>query len=363
VGDDRPIRYVECDDAGRETVVYRASAIGGGCLTAFAAIAKGVVLEPPPAWIQERFDEGHRFEGVVLQWDGKKDASGNQFVTREIATFESDSWKLVEDGQYAVELVVSEDLYGRRVIIRGHMDGIALVSALGPTRSHSNIKAVHEAKAFGPSYRDKWLSKGLAAFPQYQWQLSIYMHATKLPALVTVGIKSDEATEFGVRDRSKVKIEDVTCEWVDKPPIPLSRIKARVAEIEALIDSGELPDCTGKGPGAMWPCPVRYLHIEQRDETTIAPKYVGTLVQEFDAVREEIKRLEARKRELSDEIAEYVQGMAAPEIEAAGFKVKWVEKTVAEHVRKESVQKYLDVRRVSKSPDDPFEGLAREEGG
>src|SRR5687768_1765416 len=47
-------------------VVYRASSLGHGCIRSLVASRMGVDEEPPPEWLQERFDEGTVSENVIL---------------------------------------------------------------------------------------------------------------------------------------------------------------------------------------------------------------------------------------------------------------------------------------------------------
>lgn len=227
MGDERPIAYIE-----GETVIYRASSVGHVCIAQLVAARLGYVPVPPPAFLQERFDEGTDAEPVVL------------------ARMADEGWEISgEQAEYHLEIAAG-------VKVRMHLDAIGVDPMLGG-------KCVVEVKAFGPDYWDQFTKHGLKSFEGYAWQTSIQMHATGLPLAFVVVRKPDRAKGEAM-DRSLLSTAEIVVERAEEPLIPLGHIKAKVMKAEMYARKSELPPCAGD----KFPCSFPYLHegTTERDE-------------------------------------------------------------------------------------------------
>lgn len=213
MGDDRPSVYQEGD-----RWVYRASALGN-CIRGLVAVRKGITPAPHPDWLLKAFRQGSRNEPVILRmlYD-----QGHFFPT----TYGS---------QTMAELPV-----GTKALIRGHVDDVAYDKV--------GYEWTVEAKALAESNYEKYKREGLEGFPYYAMQVSIYMAARDAPVLFVIGVKN--------RAGEVVRL-DVT-PFTD-PPIPASKIKAKVAKIESLVARDEWPDCDWE----QYPCQFYFLHDDK----------------------------------------------------------------------------------------------------
>lgn len=245
--DHRPLRYLEPDpdDGTVEQVVYRASSLGS-CDRAVLLTALGYAVQPdPPGWRQV-LDEGTIAESAIrTMWEEER---GHDVV----------------DDQLTVELEIGE-INGRRVIVRGHIDGRWYDSdteVLGGG-------GLWESKKFRASTYPDFLRDGIEVHKNYPWQLSVYMHALGLDyAEVTGGLLAgyrdvntgelhDSAFEFegwspnATPDRipeiSRIKIKPV-----HGAPIPLKDIVKRIIMLERLIARN--PDPASVECIRSWPC-------------------------------------------------------------------------------------------------------------
>lgn len=239
--DNRPSVYQE--DSG--LVVYRASALGQ-CSASLLEYRMGENEPMPhPQWLLDRFESGKRNESVILNllYDPKW----------------GHPWKSMGGGQLEVELPVGEG-----VIVRGHLDDMAIRIGALSDRINTPVGEVRvvEAKKFGPSYWDTWQTKGLAGFPLYEFQLSIYMHATGKKALFVVG--QSEADEKDPENRAADVVKRIVVKEVDEPPVSLGQIKLKVARIEAQYQQGKrFDECDIR----QYPCPWYHLLHEAEPES------------------------------------------------------------------------------------------------
>jgi hypothetical protein len=209
VSDNRAIVYVE--DA--VLPVYRASSIGLPlrCLT--AARAGNTPLEPPE-YLTRAADAGTAIESVV-----------KARLTEQGYT--------INDEQDTVEVSVFDD--GEEIaVIRGHLDASSIASP------HDDIERMLEVKSMSTNVFDKWIRHRFDGFPTYAAQLSVYMHATGLPALYAVICRDTDEMEL---------IE------YDTPPIAWDVLAQKVRAVEAFNALGIMPPCTG----ATYPCSYNYL--------------------------------------------------------------------------------------------------------
>lgn len=240
MGDDRPPVYAEGD-----LVVYRASALGQ-CSAALLEYRRAENEPMPhPQWLLDRFEAGNRNEPVILEklYDP---AMGRP-------------WRSMGGAQLEVELPV-----GQGIVVRGHLDDIAMrVGALNDTvTTQVGEHRIIEAKKFGPAYWEKWQTQGLKGFPEYEFQLSIYMHSTGMKALFVIGL-SEPDPEYP-DDRAKDIVRNIVVHEVDEPPVSMGKIKLKVARIEAQYATGDrFDECDVR----MYPCPWYHLLHEAQPET------------------------------------------------------------------------------------------------
>lgn len=336
-GDDRPARYVE-EVEGGSRVIYRASSLGH-CPTMLGLLRDGVTPMPAPGFMQEKFAEGHLLEPVVVGMidmnvdtsDGVavKDRDGNQYAIR---------W----DHSYDQDEVEYEVLDG--ILVRGHTDGAGYVSAIGPTVGLVGEGAVIEIKCFGEAYWKKFQREGLAGFPDYQWQLSVYMLDSGRPALFVVGRKSTDGA----------RIEELLVEWIEAPPVSRTKIMKKLYDIE----NNPTPDgcAVRKFPCGMFHVPGTACSGDKSDDgegeskaqlpALEAPTLVGLRANvkfREDQAKAAYEGI-ARERKLLDE--QLHQQLIARGVTAATegeTKVEWVTEHRKEYVVKATTREYLKV--------------------
>jgi hypothetical protein len=83
---------------------------------------------------------------------------------------------------------------------------------------------------------------------RYRYQISVYMHATKLP-LVVVRVKRDK--NGGISDEAREEFR--------VPPVDMSEIRARVFQVEMMARRDLSEDVCEK---IEFPCPFWYTHVK-----------------------------------------------------------------------------------------------------
>lgn len=313
------------------TIVYSASSIGY-CSKALYYDRLGVTHEPPPANIQKAWTEGHDNEARIL----------SIMADQRIWSAANKAW-LVDDGwsfgefdesrnqDYSDQVRVEKR--AGNVIVRAHLDGIGLIEQYPPgyisdEKIYNAIetakgRVVLEAKAFGDSYWTQWRGKGIAAFPTYEWQVSIQMHASGLPCLFLVGQKGADGIVHSVDSR-----------LILDPPISWGKIAAKIARIEAAVAKNEPPDCEEP---LMFPCPFYPLHETKVDlfgqgDPNVAPeiklegeaaKSVDVYVERYTKHEDLAKQHKAEADQAKKILLEYLEqnGDSAQPIVANKFKV------------------------------------------
>lgn len=253
MSDDRPSVYVEGD-----RTVFRASALGG-CLRALVAARLGYTPLPFDEASELRMGEGNLHEPAILSW------------------LEADQGWMVGRRQEELEVLV-----GQRLVIRCHPDGVAV------RRDDSRVA---EAKAMGADPFKRWVTEGFSAFDRYAWQMSVEMLSADLPGL------------FVVKNRNTGE-HHVTL--VDEMPVPAAKIKARVAQVEAIAQRGDFPDCD---TAYLWNCPYRYLH-DQKELTVpgaVDDAEVDALAGAYDRARTLATQADTMKKLARDRIADVVR--------------------------------------------------------
>lgn len=283
LGDNRPPRYIEVDDDGNETVVYRASSIGSPCLREFVAWARGEQPEPLPDSIKVVFGEGTLMEPVIREM--YEELTGNAVINNDGVS----------------ELFVGKK-DGRRIVVRGSTDGETYIDG----------GALVEIKKVRESQWEDFLRKGVEFHHNYPWQVSCYMLGRELDRCDFVGGRL-----VGNGDGSS-SIDTIHVHHLSNPPIPYMAIRDRVLKIEQVINEGfgamEV-ECTVK-----YPCPFYKLHDvdeEEPDVIELGPEFAA-LLREFNQASESAKELSASKRK-ADDLKKQVSAKLVDALKAAGI--------------------------------------------
>lgn len=256
MSDHRPNVYLD-DETGMW--VYRASSLGN-CVKGLVAARLQYEAFPFPDWLLEKFEQGNVAEPVLIErfinhrhgdtdWVMLDPDEESAYENRDHTFYPHVKYGGAHDNQFTCQVPV-----GTTAVIRGHMDGIA--------ESSNGERVVIECKALAHSYWDKYQKGGIEAFPYYATQLSLYMHATGLPGMFIVGLKDENGL---ITDTTELIVDRF-----EKPILPLGKLKARVAQIEKIAASGELPACDQNS----YPCQYVYLHDDDEDddgEVTVDP--------------------------------------------------------------------------------------------
>lgn len=284
MGDDRASVYRI--EPGHDMWVYRASAVGG-CERALIAARSELDRVPPPASLQVKFDEGHAAEHAIMTRFAK-DHPGFAIDIPES-----------DDDQIEVELertIRWGDHYQEtQVIIRGHLDGLAVDPATG-------FAVVVDAKAFGPSFWKQLQSKGIKAFPYYLSQMAVYMAATGAQsAVLPVALKSEDGT---VGPDNEVEYHWLTLEDVD-----IESVFDKIRRVERAVGLGETqaewPDCP---PSSLWGCgypqvhdPVEYAGMEDPADQAVFIK-AALLLDNAKLFEQQAKTAKAEAKELTQQL-------------------------------------------------------------
>lgn len=198
------------------TWFYRASVLGG-CINELVLFRKGEVGTEPSTYIEQILEAGKEYEDEV-----------------RIQVAQQNDMTVLSDSE-PVELEVAE---GHVVV--GNTDGRMSWSA---TKGVSPERGV-EIKTLGEDSYATFVRTGLEKFPEYQWQLSAYMHGVGLPWLYAAALRTREKVDdewvFSV-DLSQIH----TLPIIKEPPISLSRIRRKVRRINTLaeMEMTDLPPC------------------------------------------------------------------------------------------------------------------------
>ncbi len=209
---DRPPIY-EIDG----TVYYRASALGG-CVNELVMFRRGEQSEVKTTYIEQVMETGKEYEAEVK----------------------------VQVAQQADYLIVSESDPVQLEVDPGHIIVGNTDGRMSWTLGISETGEVGtEIKTLGEDAFKKFVRSGLETFPEYQWQLSIYMHAVDLPWLYAAAPRLREKDDDG-EWRFWVEVDKtIRLDIITEPPIPLSRIRRKIRRINTLaqMDFTDLPPC------------------------------------------------------------------------------------------------------------------------
>lgn len=211
-----------------EPRIYRASSLGYS-LEQLVAPHLGFEPIPPPEWLQEKFDEGTALEPIVLL---ELRQLGWQIQDHQL---EPNS-----EGDFQIEVIL--EVIPDVATVRGHVDALGTFGA-GSASRVIEVKSMAE-KSFAEASRSAWDTPGL--IQRYKWQLSAYMLATGLPAVMVVCSKGEGG------------VNNLLYMYADEPFYLISDIAQKISEAEKYIADGVIPEgCTD------YPCPYFYLHGEK----------------------------------------------------------------------------------------------------
>lgn len=327
---DRPNRmmlpFERNDDGGLAEdvagiVSYRASAVGG-CSRALVCAGLDYTPEPPPDWLQERFDEGHTLEPLVLDIL----RTGRSLKLLRHPDSDMVSVRVDDDSEQTSHRldVGTVDIDGEpwKVTVMAHSDAMGLVRLSWDTPESEAWTAVDiEVKCFRDDLWAKFVTGGVAAMPDYAWQASARMHAHGLPILFVVARKKG-SLRAGDGD---LEIVDMACELVTTPLVPLKDFKKRLLKIESRIGDQELPACDLR----QYPCPYYYAHDDDAEQSRIRvdDELLAGQIKAYNEAAARAAAAEADKKRLMDGIRAWleVNGMA---VDGAKVTVKSADKTV-----------------------------------
>jgi hypothetical protein len=240
-------------DEGLGRFVYRASALYS-CPNILMAFRLGMEGASPPEWMQERYDEGHAQEALILDKLVKK----HGFVLYATG-----------DEQMTVEKNI-----GTTAMVRGHTDALSaggeveITSFNGvPGKQTINIGlTVIDAKALAPEGYKKWVAHNWRDYPYYLWQQSFYVHGLDADGLVmAVKNKVTGAVDVAYWERAALAVTMVD---IVKSVMVIEK-RARDMGNDALM----AVDCDP----LTYPCPFHFLHdgSEKKRELTVAVDDVG----------------------------------------------------------------------------------------
>lgn len=284
--------------------VYRASSLGYS-LENLVAPFLGYGPIPPPAWLQEKFDEGKEIEPKCVE---KLRDNGWMIQVSQ------DEVNAVGDNQIEVELEV---IPGVAKIV-GHLDGMVHI---GPelTVLLPSLPAILEVKSMA---HKSWLEFDLHGWStpgiiqKYKWQASSLMLATGLPHIL---VAWDKETE----ELSQVE----TCE----PFYSISDIANKLSQAEAHIEAGTIPEgCTD------YPCPYFYLH-EVKEEPEPADGQLDGLMNAWLEANRKAKIYKGEADALREMIVEYVgqEGKARVKgSQGVSVSVSWQEEQEVSYTKK-----------------------------
>lgn len=305
-------------------MIHHASALGG-CLRSQVAAALGEKPIPVDDASQLRMNEGALHEEDVI---ARLTADGYA-VTRQ---------------QDEVNLRPAGSDGG---VVQGHLDGIVMTQ---PPDEGFPSSRVLEIKSMSDSAFKAFQAKGWygdwpeASLPdRYRWQVSIYMLATGLEALlVAKNRNSGEITQHGI----------------ETPYYSLEQITERVAYLEDHIARRKYPETCPHS----WFCDYKWMCAREEvsdaaasepDERTldspillaVAQRYaeLGEAMKELQApLAAQLKVLQAEQDEVKAELKLILPGMVEPNTayRIGDYEVTWVESDV-----KASTRKYASVKR------------------
>lgn len=345
--------------------VYPASGLGG-CQTALIARGMGLVPADMPEKLQPALDAGKENEPRILQMlERTPDFDARQHrITIQDEFLLKGVWRLydaadyeklnIETGEWDEERGVDYSgqprvwlPIGTSAVVRAHPDGIGVKVVKGKVEQ----RRVVEVKAFGDELWDRWVRRGWAEFPGYAMQMSVQMYAAGasilktpksfMPGMFVVGHKNEEGVAF-----------ELSVLELDKPPVELKTILAKVMNVEKYVKREELPACVE----GRWPCPFYWMaecagkprvEVEEIEDTEL-----GGVAARFYAYGVDRKEADASRKDEQEKLVKLLEKHGKKESgkkvkvkdEARNvFVVEWREVEQPEKTSKAYTQKYAIV--------------------
>lgn len=282
-------------------VVYAASAVGN-CSKALVYDRLGITQEPPPDWLQKAYDEGTSSENPILR-SLEQQCVWALLNKDELTERGYEFGEYMEDRgkDYSDQVRVRAHVFPH-VVVQAHLDGVGRMRSKpqGWTRETDELDhlRVVEVKAFGKTYWDRFIEKGLAGFPLYQWQMAVQMKGAGLPGLFVVGRKGETTGD----------IVEIKSEYVDELPVKWLDVIRKIGAIEAVVE-GRVEDIACEQP-LQYPCPFYKLHDGDAGEVGTVEddterRLVISLAEEYERHRIAEKHEKDLKQRAGKSIAEF----------------------------------------------------------
>lgn len=288
-GDDRASAYWEGDN-----LILRGSMIGSS-LCQLVAPLLGHEPAPHPDFLLERFAEGNRWEGLVLERMQKL------------------GWQFNGQAQSEHELQI-----GPKTFIRCHPDEVGRPSMLGED-------TIVEVKALADSSMETIRAGSTADLPWgYGEQISAMMRCKTLPSrAIWVAVPKGLEGKTEKRGKKTVAVDPLDhlhFEEVHAPPMPMKWFVERGMKIREWVDKGEVP-----GGCDAYPCPFHYLHDAKDDDSDDVDEQTAEEIVRWSswyvqqAEHEQVAK--ERKNEARTELLALMKGAGAKKVYEGGFSV------------------------------------------
>lgn len=247
----------------------------GKCSRSLWAALEEIEPVAPTDRIDAIFQEGHLHEQAV----------------RELLISEG---AIIEDQEEVTLWIIP----GKLKVV-GHVDG-----------NITNWGQIWENKALGKEGFNRWRNVGFDAYPDYPWQISVYMLALDKPALYTVKCRDD-----GSLDRMVI----------DKPPVSHKEIQAKMINLYSHHRRGEMPACDPE----RWMCAFYFLHdeAEERETFELDDPYYESAASRLIDVREQLKFLQDLEKDLKSDLNSLDAGVHV----AGGYEIEVTQVTQMRH--------------------------------
>lgn len=299
--------------------IWRASALGAECLRGLVAEQLGEKAIPYDAATELRMREGNLHEDDVV---AQLTAEGYTVTRQQEGVYLCSNGS---SGSFPSHVDNVGSITEGEWMVVGHLDGVINGDPFPPLGPRVlEIKSMGK-DAFKSFKALGWEAPGLVQ--KYKWQLSVYMLATGLEALLVAKSRdSGELLRFGV----------------EVPFYSLDEITERVAFLEEWVSKCQLPpDCPRD-----WFC--NYRHLCTREESSGLPDAAERspappLVQQYVELGETIRGLEAHRDELKEALGLLLG--SAQSVRWQGYAATRVVRNNKERVVPASTSEFIKVTR------------------
>lgn len=233
---DKPSVHYEGD-----TLVIRASALGN-CLGNLFRSGHGETPMPPPDWMQEKFDQGHEAEPIILDW--VRGRSWGVFDDFEL----EERFGELHNGQARIEIPC-----GSGLVVRQHFDGFAREGGTGrefcleaKAWTAGTLKSFEAKVEFVKAGEGENTYESSVIVPSSMrssyigYQISCAILGSKMPVLLVVGVKTEESKG---KPPEEVEIEDFFTYVVEEPPFSRGEVMSRAMRVREVLNEGKPPPC------------------------------------------------------------------------------------------------------------------------